>query len=59
MKTTAVKGKRGRLVHTTMNLRMALCGIKVDGFIVMPDDEVTCQRCLTLAAEFAQESGFN
>jgi len=59
VRLTPVKGRRGRHVHITQNLRMALCGIKVDGFIVTPDEPTTCPRCVTIAMEFDREAGFN
>lgn len=47
----AVRGKRGRLVHWTRDLRICLCGRRCDGFIVEPDVEADCQACRD-AAEF-------
>ncbi len=48
---TAVRGKRGKHVHVTADLRMALCGIKVDGFILTPNVPVTCVRCLNVVLD--------
>jgi hypothetical protein len=56
---TRVRGKRGKLVHATTDLRRSLCNRKVDGFIVEPDSDITCDVCLTIARDCDKETGFN
>lgn len=43
---TPVRGKRGKWVHWTHDLRTTLCRKKCDGWIVEPDTKPTCEICL-------------
>jgi hypothetical protein len=45
---TRVRGRRGKHVHVSHDLRIALCGIKVDGFIIIVDEHETCSRCIAV-----------
>ena len=42
---TNVRSKRSHLVHVTADLRKTLCGRKADGWLIEPDQAVTCLIC--------------
>lgn len=54
MKTTPVRGPRGRFVHLTVDLRRSLCGRKVDGWRVDVDGGPECLTCAEIDTDIAR-----
>lgn len=51
---TPVRGKRGRLIHLSADLRKTLCGRRVEGWIVEPDTNATCSVCVDVDLDIAR-----
>jgi hypothetical protein len=56
---TRVRSRRSSVVHVSTDLRRTFCNRKVDAWVIEPDNDITCERCLIIARDCDRETGFN